>query len=138
MFKKGSTEIDTNVTTGYIDRKVYDENPLTHDDFKTFVGKEKAEIIFNNIRILLKNVMEPYRTTLVNMQPFRGSTQFQIFGSDVAVNDDLTASLMEINKGPDLNPKDDRDAALKTKLMEDVFATVGVIPGDGENRFIKV
>ncbi len=138
MFKKGSTEIDTNVTTGYIDRKVYDENPLTHDDFKTFVGKEKAEIIFNNIRILLKNVMEPYGTTLVNMQPFRGSTQFQIFGSDVAVNDDLTASLMEINKGPDLNPKDDRDAALKTKLMEDVFATVGVIPGDGNNRFIKV
>jgi tubulin polyglutamylase TTLL7 len=138
MFKKGSTDIDTNVTTGYIDRKVYEENPLTHDDFKTFLGKEKTNIVFQNIRILLKNVMEPFRNTLVNMQPFRGSTQFQIFGSDVAVNDDLTATLMEINKGPDLNPKDERDGALKTKLMDDVFATVGVIKGDGNNRFIRV
>ncbi len=138
MFKKGSTESDVNITTGYIDRKVYEENPLTHDDFREFVGKDKGEIIFNNIRILLKNIMEPFRHLLVSTQSFPGSTQFQIFGSDVAVNDDLTATLMEINKGPDLNPKDSRDGELKTKLMEDVFATIGVIEGDGNNRFIKV
>jgi tubulin polyglutamylase TTLL7 len=138
MFKKGSTDTDVNITTGYIDRKVYEENPLTHDDFREFVGKEKGEIIFNNIRILLKNIMEPFRHLLVSTQSFPGSTQFQIFGSDVAVNDDLTATLMEINKGPDLNPKDSRDGELKTKLMEDVFATIGIIQGDNNNRFIKV
>jgi hypothetical protein len=138
MFKKGSTDTDVNITTGYIDRKVYEENPLTHDDFRDFVGKDKGEIIFNNIRILLKNIMEPFRHLLVTTQSFSGSTQFQIFGSDIAVNDDLTSTLMEINKGPDLNPKDSRDGELKTKLMEDVFATIGVIEGDGNNRFIKV
>ncbi len=138
MFKKGSTETDVNITTGYIDRKVYEENPLTHDDFRDFVGKEKGIMIFNNIRILLKNVMEPFRHILVSTQSFPGSIQFQIFGSDVAVNDDLTATLMEINKGPDLNPKDSRDGELKTKLMEDVFTTIGVIDGDSNNRFIKV
>jgi len=138
MFEKGSIDIDVNITTGYIDRKVYEENPLTHDDFKNFVGKDKGEIIFKNIRILLKNVMEPFRNLLVSTQSFPGSTQFQIFGSDVAVNDDLTATLMEINKGPDLNPKDEKDGALKTKLMEDVFTTIGVIDGDGNNRFTKI
>ncbi len=138
MFVKGSTDSDVNITTGYIDRKVYEENPLTHDDFREFVGKDKGEIIFKNIRILLKNIMEPFRHLLLSTQSFHGSTHFQIFGSDVAVNDDLTATLMEINKGPDLNPKDSRDGELKTKLMEDVFATIGVIEGDGNNRFIKV
>jgi len=35
-FVKGSMDLDRNVTTGYIDRKIYEENPLTHDDFRAY------------------------------------------------------------------------------------------------------
>ncbi len=138
MFEKGSADIDRNVTTGYIDRKVYEENPLTHDDFRKYLGKDKSEIIFNNIYKLIKNVMNPLKEYLTKYQAFPGSTQFQIFGSDVAVNDDYTATLMEINKGPDLSYKDKRDGEVKKNLIEDMFNLVGVINIDKQNRFIKV
>ena len=138
MFEKNSKDIDTNITTGYIDRKVYEENPLTHDDFKKFLGEQKSQIIFQNIRNLIKDILEPYRKLLVSTQSFPSSTQFQIFGADVAVNDDMTSTIMEINKGPDLTPKDARDGFLKKKLMDDVFAVINIIKGDGNNRFIKV
>lgn len=138
MFEKNSSDIDTNITTGYIDRKVYEENPLTHDDFKKFLGEQKSQIIFQNIRNLIKDILEPYRKLLVSSQSFPNSTQFQIFGADVAINEDMTSTIMEINKGPDLTPKDARDGALKKKLMDDAFTIIDVIKGDGNNRFIKV
>jgi tubulin polyglutamylase TTLL7 len=137
-FIKGSAELDRNITTGYIDRKVYEENPLTHTDFKTFLGKEKSDIIFNNISKLIGEVMIPYHSHLVENQGFPGSMQFQIFGSDIAINDDYTAMLMEINKGPDLNYKDKRDGEVKRNLIEDIFNLVGITESDGDNGFIKV
>jgi hypothetical protein len=138
MFVKNSTDIDTNITTGYIDRKVYEENPLTHGDFKKFLGEQKSQIIFQNIRNLIKDILEPYRKLLVSTQSFPNSTQFQIFGADVAVNEDMTSTIMEINKGPDLTPKDARDGELKKKLMDDAFSIINIIKGDGNNKFIKV
>jgi hypothetical protein len=50
----------------------------------------------------------------------------------------MSALLMEINKGPDLNYKDERDGALKKKLLRDIFVTVGVVESDNNNRFIQV
>ena len=138
FFIKGSAELDRNVTTGYIDRKVYDENPLTHDDFRQYLGQDKSNIIFHNIYELIKNVMSPFQKHLVEFQAFPGSTQFQIFGADVAVNDDLTSTLMEINKGPDLSYKDERDGEVKRNLIEDMFSIIGAIQKDIPNRFYKV
>jgi hypothetical protein len=50
----------------------------------------------------------------------------------------MSSTIMEINKGPDLTPKDARDGALKKKLMDDAFTVIDVITGDGNNKFIKV
>lgn len=72
FFVKGSADIDRNVTTGYIDRKVYEENPLTHDDFRKYLGEDKAKIIFYNIYELIKNVMKPFQEHLVQFQAFPG------------------------------------------------------------------
>lgn len=138
FFIKGSVDIDRNVTTGYIDRKVYDENPLTHDDFRKYLGENKAKIIFYNVYELIKNIMSPFQQHLVQFQAFPGSTQFQIFGADVAVNDDLSSTLMEINKGPDLGYKDERDKEVKKNLIEDMFNVIGVIQKNIPNKFYRV
>jgi tubulin polyglutamylase TTLL7 len=138
FFVKGSADIDRNVTTGYIDRKVYEENPLTHEDFRIYLGRDEAKIVFYNVYELIKNVMSPFQEHLVKFQAFPGSTQFQLFGADVAVNNDLSSTLMEINKGPDLSYKDKRDGEVKKNLIEDMFNLVGVINIDKQNRFIKV
>jgi hypothetical protein len=137
-FKKGSMDISRNITTGYIDRQVYVDNPLTHDDFREYLGQARSNIIFNNIRGLIRDTLEPYQQQLISVQSFPGSVQFQVFGADVAVNEDMTALLMEINKGPDLNYKDERDGALKKKLLRDIFVTIGIVESDKNNRFILV
>ena len=122
----------------YIDRKVYEENPLTHEDFRNYLGKNKAKIIFYNVYELIKNVMSPFQEHLVKFQAFPGSTQFQLFGADVAVNDDLSSTLMEINKGPDLSYKDKRDGEIKKSLIKCMFNIIGAIQIDIPNLFHKV
>ena len=41
LFQKNSTDTKINITTGYIDRKVYEENPLTHNDFKSYLDSDR-------------------------------------------------------------------------------------------------
>ena len=48
FFQPNSIDKDRNITTGYIDRQVYVENPLTTQDFRIF-GKERAEHFDNMV-----------------------------------------------------------------------------------------
>ena len=36
-FIKNNNTLDNHVTTGYVERSVYTENPLTHEDFKKYL-----------------------------------------------------------------------------------------------------
>jgi hypothetical protein len=65
-----------------------------------------------------------------------------LFGSDVAPTADLLAHLMEINKGPDLDAKDERDKKVKTRVQEDIFKVIEITDEKGkpyiDNRFERV
>ena len=41
-FEKNNDDHDVNITTGYIDRKVYETNPLTHTEFKEYLDKDRV------------------------------------------------------------------------------------------------
>lgn len=51
-FQKNSKEIGPNVTTGYIDRWIYEQNPLTHADFRNYLDRTDRNLILGeqNIR----------------------------------------------------------------------------------------
>ena len=142
-FVLNSIDKDVNITTGYIDRQIYEENPLTHKDFMEYLDKNESngissKHITNNILNLIKNVLKPYTKLFVDNQAFRGSVQYQIMGADVAINKNGGAHIMEVNKGPDLAGKDERDTKLKLSLVEHMLEVVGVLPMSDENEFIKV
>ena len=59
-------------------------------------------------------------------------------GADVAINKNGDAQIMEVNKGPDLGGKDERDTKLKCLLVEHMLEIVGVLPMSDSNEFIKV
>lgn len=65
---------------------------------------------------------------------------FQLFGVDIGVNDNLSPMMMEINKGPDLGAKDDRDSELKHKVVRDMLKIVGVARkiSDDDHDFVQV
>ena len=155
LFKKNTKEFSKNITTGYVDRKVYQENPLTHDDFRVYLDSNRnlseieknvinknvinkniklSEYIFTQIYDLLKSVFYIY-TNLLSIDDL--GIGFQLYGADIAINDNLNPSLMEINKGPDLTAKDGRDKELKLKLSEDILKSVGLLP-NVNNNFITV
>jgi hypothetical protein len=146
LFKKNSTDIGPNITTGYIDRQVYLDNPLTHQDLKQYLdnplrqnlsniekyiinnNKKISDVYFNNIYNLIKDIFIGLEQTLTKLNKFNNTNiTFQLFGADIAVDDQLNPTIMEINKGPDLGGKDTRDSLLKYNVVYNMFKILDII-----------
>jgi hypothetical protein len=118
---------DKHITTGYIDRKIYDENPLTLDDFNDHLEEVKKGLSkkwINSVNILMHQIIKAISTKVCKNEKLKHHTLFQLFGSDVAPTADLDAYLMEINKGPDLGAKDERDKKVKIAVQEDIIKLI--------------
>ena len=129
---------DKHITTGYIDRKIYDENPLTLDDFREHletIEPKSSKTWDANVNELMNKIIKAISKKVCQKDGLKKHTLFQLFGSDVAPTADLDAYLMEINKGPDLDAKDERDKKVKTRVQEDIFK---VVDGEKDTRFVRV
>lgn len=138
FFKKNSMDFKETITTGYIDRKVYEENPLTTQDFRDKIGKEKATKFDNNVVLTMKAVMKALSKEICSNKKLDQHTRFQIFGADIAPDENLNVTIMEINKGPDIGFKDEKDGALKKNMVEDVFKIIEPLEGDLPHNFEKI
>ena len=92
-----------------------------------------SDVIFKRIEKLIADIFITFKGHICKKVDNRGKPipiytdySVQIFGADVAINDQLQPQIIEINKGPDLSPKDDRDGNVKRKLVNDVLAIIGV------------
>ena len=155
---KNSTEDGPNITTGYIDRQVYIDNPLTHHDLVKYlddpdrINLTETEIIlrrqyvslskvyFHRIYIALKDIFMAYVGKICNGKKFNNNKQlsFQLFGVDVGMSDTYKPKIMEINKGPDLSSKDERDGKIKSGVVNNMFKIIGLLPDDGQNNYIQL
>lgn len=161
LFKVGSLEEGPNITTGYIDRQVYIDNPLTHEDLRNYLNKESrelletekrireqgykiSEIYFNRIYHLIREIFTAFygKINKVNGKTKfnKNNITFQLFGVDIAVDNQLNPTVMEVNKGPDLGAKDERDSKLKHGVVKDMFKIVGITEMNDceETKFLKV
>ncbi|ATZ80780.1 tubulin-tyrosine ligase [Bodo saltans virus] len=153
-FKKNSLDIDTNITTGYIDREVYEKNPLTHNDLRKYLddqnrnlsqieinirsqGLHISQIYFQRIYDMLKEVFLAFFGKFGKSPKLSNNMTFQLFGVDVAVDDELNPMIMEINKGPDVGQKSIRDSQVKQNVVLDIFKSINAID-DKNNDFINV
>lgn len=137
-FIKNSMDFKRTITTGYIDRKIYEENPLTLEDFRKHLGKEKAKKFDEEVRTKMKATMKALSNEICSEKKLDHHLKFQIFGADIAPDDKLKCTLMEINKGPDIGFKDDRDGNVKKNMVKDAFTVVDPIEGDTEHQFERV
>jgi hypothetical protein len=156
-WKKGTKDSKINITTGYLDdRWVYTENPLTHNDFKKYlddpnrklstsemniIGQKLklSDVIFSRIYQLLHDVMMSSIGKACDGDKLRDNITFQLFGADIAINDQLWPQIMELNKGPDLGAKDDRDGEVKRQCTKDMLRIIGVINDSSQpNGFINI
>ena len=145
LYDENDMDFKKHITTGYIDRKIYDENPLTLDDFRDHLDKINHGLSKKwdqNVKYLMNQVVSALAPTMCKNSKVSQHIRFQIFGSDVAPTDDLSAYLMEINKGPDLNAKDARDKEVKLGMQRDIFKVIENNTIDGkyynDSRFEKI
>lgn len=154
LFKKNSMEIGPNITTGYVDRWIYDVHPLTHIDFKNYLDNNSREFseyekylksqnkvsdyVFNKIYLLINKIFQSFIGKICGGK-LSDYITFQLFGADIAIDNKLNPMLMEINKGPDMGAKDKKDGEVKYKCMLDVLDKIGVINiKNHKNGFIKI
>ena len=134
-----SVSLGSNITTGYIDRQVYVDNPLTVQEL---ISSGKTSLTFDSIKKTCTELAGVYAPifTKANKGIFGDATKFQIFGCDIAPSADNKCYIMEVNKGPDLSYKDARDRALKLGMIKDMLKVIKALPqSSGEkNGFIKV
>ena len=119
----------------YLDMKEGDKyhpsnNPRTLSDPEKSIrsqGLNLSQVIFDRINKLIMDIFIAFKGKICKKVdnrhepvPIYKDYSVQIFGADVAINDQLQPQIIEINKGPDLSSKDERDGYVKKKLVSDV------------------
>ena len=142
LYKRDSLLNKNHITTGYIDREVYAHNPLTTKDLYKWLdyNGHSSKILKHNTIALFKKLMNAFQIPICKSKKNVNSIAFQLFGCDMAPDKDLNVKLIEINKGPDLSGKDERDKVVKRKVLLDIFNIVGIIPSNinYQNEFIDL
>jgi len=133
-----STDKNAGITTGYIDRSMYETNPLTHKDLDNYLLSKgyQPSVLYENMETVIAKVIRAFENKLSGTAT---KCNYQLFGIDMQPDDNLGAKLIEINKGPSLQPMDSRDRSVKRKLQEDMYNTIGVIQASrSTNGFKKI
>jgi hypothetical protein len=99
-----------------------------------------SNVVFDRIEKLIGEIFIAFKGRICRkisdtgeLIPIYKDYSVQIFGADIAINDQLQPQIIEINKGPDLSPKDDRDGSVKIKLVSDVLEVIGIRPKKQDN-----
>jgi len=135
-FEKHSLSHAKNITTGYIDREIYRDNPLTYRDFLATLSNIEQSIVQKNIFDLFSVICNSFKATILKYDN-NHHTKFLIFGCDVAIDNKLRCKIMEMNKGPDLSYKDTYDSVVKFQLVKSTAGVLKIIQYSDEN-FIRL
>lgn len=123
-------------------------NPRTLSQLENnirYQGYDISEVVFDRIQKLIYDVFMSFKNVICrcnddynNPVPICNDYAVQIFGADVAINENLHPQIIEINKGPDLSPKDERDGVVKHKMFSDMLEIIGIKHLTNENGFIHI
>lgn len=137
LFISNSDDKDVNVTSGYVPREIYDENPLTHSDFYNFIGINNSNKLQKNIYSVFNTVKDIYSDELLELNKNIPGVKVNIIGCDIQPTANLDVLLIECNKGCSLVYMDERDKEVKLNLVKNMFSLIGVTNGD-KTMFHKI
>lgn len=137
FYDADSTDNKHHITTGYIDRSVYESNPLTHQDLYNYLGYHDAEKLKKSLMSYLKAVKEVYSDELVKENASVPGLKVNILGFDVSPTSNLGIIGIEVNKGPSLTYMDKRDKEVKLGLVKNAMHVIGALP-EGEKKMFTL
>ena len=136
-------DFESNITSYHLDMSVYKSNPREFNELIDYIDKNNSsssrtsngKYLFNKINLLMREVSLCIFKNLYQSKNIEGAITFQLFGADVIFDNDLHPYLLEMNKGPDMSPRDSIDEYMKNEVQTSMFKTVGILPNDGINSF---
>lgn len=137
-FEPYSMDSNKTITSGYISRDVYKSNPLTLEDFRKKLGKEKSKKLDNSIKDNINKVINALSGFVCIDNELKKHIKFQIFGADIAPDENLNVTLMEFNKGPDIGFKDEKDGNLKKNMIKEAFNIIDPSKNSKVNSYTRV
>lgn len=139
LFERHSLDPAKIITTGYIDRRVYDTHPMTLEDLQASMGRERYGQLFRNVVQLFRDLRHSFARRLATENVGLPGTKMLVYGCDVAPDAQLQVKLMEINKGPDLDYKDARDRRVKFYMVRDMMVEAGWWhPAHPSSNFLQI
>jgi hypothetical protein len=125
---------------------VYENSPRHFNELRTYIDENNSsksrtkngEYLFNKIDLLIREVSLCIYKNLYQSKNIEGSISFQLFGADIIFTKDLHPYLLEMNKGPDMSPRDKIDELMKNDVQTDMFRTVGILPNNDINSFYLI
>jgi hypothetical protein len=138
-FKKNTLRKEETITTGLAGRDMYKDRPLTHQDLYKYLNPPASKTLQNNLFNIVRYLKDTFESILMEDNKHIPGIKFSVFGMDIAPDENLGCSIIEVNKGPDLTPKDARDKELKCNMVTEMFSIVGILKeNEKHNGFIHV
>jgi hypothetical protein len=138
-YNDNDLDFESNITSYNLDMSVYKDNPRNFDELKFYIDinskNGNGNLLFNKIELLMREISQCLSKNFYQSKNIYGSTTFQLFGADVIFTKDLHPYLLEMNKGPDMSPRDKVDELMKSTVQTDMYKTVGILGENGENFF---
>lgn len=125
---------EQHLTSLNLNMDVYKDRPQSFNDLQKYLGSKRYKILMENIFTNLILIMKAAKPHLCNLTNINNNLSFQLFGLDYVFNDNMYPYLLEMNKGPDMIPKNNEDKPIKKKVIQDTFVTVGIIKENNNNN----
>lgn len=140
-YNSDDLDFESNITSYHLDVGVYKENPLSVSELKEFLenGGYEASVLFDRIDRVLHYTAKACCRSLKKLPNLSSNICFQLFGVDVIFDGNLNPYVLEMNKGPDMSPKDKRDEEIKYRVIRDTYSLVDAInvPENGYRLIYK-
>ena len=138
-YRENDLNPEIHLTSLNVTHDVYDIRPQSFGDLEQYLGPSQYQVLMNNIYNNLILVMKATKNKLCRLSNLKNNVSFQLFGLDYVFTNSMYPYLLEMNKGPDMDPKNDTDIDIKTKVISDTYVTVGLINNpSSENGFMRL
>ena len=131
---------ETNITSLNLDQSIYEYSPFSFVELRHYLNQKNFDgtLLFKRIEKKIKKLFYAVKDSLCNLDTLKNNTSFQLFGLDVIFTNTLRPYILELNKGPAMKHKNDKDFTLKNKLNTDILNLVGLVDIYEKNNFKKI
>jgi len=122
-------DFESNITSYHLDMEIYNNNPRNFTELIDYINNDgyNGKYLFYQIEILMAKISYCLSKNFYQSKNILGSVSFQLFGCDVIFDDKINPYLLEVNKGPDMTPRDEIDENMKNSVQKDMFKLSGIL-----------